>query len=65
VYLFDFDRAIYGAHLQVGFVHKLRDELRFTSLDALKIQIDKDVEQAKQFFASRQTKPSTIEKKLN
>lgn len=65
VYLFDFDRAIYGAHLQVGFVHKLRDELRFTSLDALKIQIDKDVTQAKQFFACRQTIQSITDKKLN
>ena len=29
VHLFDFARDIYGAHLSVRFVHKLRDEQRF------------------------------------
>lgn len=65
VYLFDFDQNIYGQHLQVGFLHKLRDELRFTSLDALKIQIDRDVEQAKAYFANGQISNKTIENKLN
>ena len=54
VYLFDFDRDIYGAHLQVSFLHKLRDEVRYTTLDALKIQIGKDVENARNYFQSRQ-----------
>ncbi len=65
VYLFDFNRDIYGQHLQVGFLHKIRDELRFTSLDALKIQIDNDVKQAQEFFNCRQTTNPAIEKKLN
>lgn len=50
VYLFDFDRDIYGAHLQVSFLHKLRDEVRYTTLDALKVQIAKDVENARNYF---------------
>lgn len=65
VYLFDFAQDIYGRHLQVGFLHKLRDELRFTSLDALKMQIDKDVAQAKQYFAMQHSTHPAIEKKLN
>ncbi|HEB56176.1 MAG TPA: bifunctional riboflavin kinase/FAD synthetase [Gammaproteobacteria bacterium] len=51
VYLFDFDEDIYGRHIQVSFRYKLRDEERFDSLQALIRQIEKDVEQAKAFFA--------------
>lgn len=54
VYLFDFDRNIYGEHLQVSFLYKLRDEVRYTTLDALKVQIAKDVENAQHYFHSRQ-----------
>jgi len=50
VYLFDFDQDIYGKHIQVSFLHKLRDEVKYTTLDALKVQIQKDVDEAKQYF---------------
>jgi riboflavin kinase/FMN adenylyltransferase len=53
VYLFDFDRDIYGKYLQVSFLHKLRDEVRYTTLDALKVQIGKDVENAQYYFQTR------------
>ena len=53
VHLFDFDRDIYGQSVQVEFHQKIRDEQRFDGIDALKEQIDKDVEQAKAFFLSR------------
>lgn len=53
VYLFDFERDIYGKYLQVSFLHKLRDEVRYTTLDALKIQIGKDVENARQYFQNQ------------
>ncbi|MCI0507347.1 MAG: bifunctional riboflavin kinase/FAD synthetase [Gammaproteobacteria bacterium] len=52
VHLFDFDGDIYGAHIQVAFMQKIRDEKRFESFDALKAQIARDVAQAKAFFAS-------------
>lgn len=42
VHLFDFDRSIYRAHLRVDFLHKLRDEAKFPSLEALIAQIDRD-----------------------
>ncbi len=47
VHLFDFDRSIYRAHLRVEFLHKLRDEARFPSLEALIAQIDRDAAQAR------------------
>lgn len=50
VHLFDFDRSIYRAHLRVGFLHKLREEAKFSSLEALIAQIDRDVEQARELL---------------
>jgi riboflavin kinase/FMN adenylyltransferase len=50
VHLFDFDRDIYGAHISVRFVHKLRDEQRFPNFDALKAQIAADAAAARAFF---------------
>ncbi len=50
VHLFDFDRDIYGAHMAVRFVHKLRDEQRFPNIDALKAQIAADAAAARAFF---------------
>jgi riboflavin kinase/FMN adenylyltransferase len=52
VHLFDFDRDIYGAHISVRFVHKLRDEQRFPNIDALKAQIAVDAAAARAFFKS-------------
>lgn len=50
-HLFDFDKDIYGHYVEVHFKQKLRDEIRFASLDALKAQIREDVVAAKRFFA--------------
>lgn len=50
VFLFDFNQDIYGKHLQVSFLHKIRDEERFASLEVLKDKIAEDVEKAKTFF---------------
>jgi len=52
VFLFDFDQDIYGRHIQVSFLKKLRDEEKFDSLEALKDQIQDDVEQAQAYFAA-------------
>jgi riboflavin kinase / FMN adenylyltransferase len=54
VHLFDFDRDIYGAHISVRFVHKLREEQRFPNFDALKAQIAADAAAARAFFVSTQ-----------
>lgn len=52
VYLLDFNQDIYGRHIQVSFLKKLRDEEKFDSLDELKQQIQLDVEQAQAYFAA-------------
>ncbi|WED43851.1 bifunctional riboflavin kinase/FAD synthetase [Legionella cardiaca] len=50
VHLFDFDENLYGEMLQVFFLHKLRDEIKFSSVDALIKQIHDDVDMAKARF---------------
>lgn len=52
VFLLDFNQDIYGRHIQVSFLKKLRDEEKFDSLEELKQQIQMDVEQAHAYFAA-------------
>jgi len=51
VFLFDFDREIYGEHVQVEFVSFIRPEMDFESFEALKKRIDDDTEQARQLLS--------------
>ena len=48
VHLFDFDDDIYGRHVRVDFLHRIREEKRFDSLDQLKAQIRADEQQARE-----------------
>jgi riboflavin kinase/FMN adenylyltransferase len=50
VFLFDFEDSIYGHRITVEFLHKLRDEEKYDTLDALTDQIRADVAQAKEYF---------------
>ncbi|MFZ5512011.1 MAG: bifunctional riboflavin kinase/FAD synthetase [Pseudomonadota bacterium] len=56
VHLFDFDGELYGAHLKVRFLHKIRDEMKFDGLDALKARIARDAEEAQAFFNGQAAK---------
>ncbi|UCH54202.1 MAG: bifunctional riboflavin kinase/FAD synthetase [Pseudomonadota bacterium] len=53
VHLLDFDADIYGRHVNVNFLHKLRDEQRFGSLEELKEWIGRDIAAARQYFAEQ------------
>jgi riboflavin kinase/FMN adenylyltransferase len=53
VHLFDFDEQIYGRHLQVDFLCKLRNEEKYDGLEALTRQIALDVEQARAIIEDR------------
>jgi riboflavin kinase/FMN adenylyltransferase len=50
VHLLDFDRDVYGRHVRVDFLHKLRDEQRYPDLQALRAQIALDVEHTRAYF---------------
>jgi riboflavin kinase/FMN adenylyltransferase len=39
VFIFDFDQAIYGEHITVHFIHRLRDEEKSAGIDAITAQM--------------------------
>jgi len=51
-YLLDFNRDIYGEMLRLEFVTRLRDELKYDSVDALIKQIQADVEQTREVLGT-------------
>ena len=57
-WMLDFDGDLYGQSIRVEFYKRLRDEIRFDSLDALKAQIAADADRrnaddARAYFASK------------
>jgi len=52
VHLLDWQGELYGRHLRVRFLGKLRDEEKFDGLDALRSAIGQDVGQAREYFES-------------
>jgi riboflavin kinase/FMN adenylyltransferase len=52
VHILDFNEDLYGRHVHVEFLHKIRDEMKFSGLDALKSQITHDVVAARTFFST-------------
>lgn len=50
IHLLDFHGDLYGKRIDVTFHHKIRDEQKFESLDALKQQIHKDIASGREFF---------------
>jgi riboflavin kinase/FMN adenylyltransferase len=53
VHLLDCERDLYGRHLRVEFLDKLRDEERYADLETLKRQIALDCERARAHFERR------------
>ena len=52
VHLFDFFREAYGERVRVQFLHRLRDEAHFESLEALVEQMERDAGQAREWLAA-------------
>jgi len=51
VHIFDFDANLYGQRIEVGFVQRLRGEVKFSSPHALVQQIARDIEAARRALA--------------
>lgn len=55
VHLFGFDGDLYGKRMRIGFATRIRGEAKFDGLQALRAQIDRDCDEAKN--ALQQTSP--------
>lgn len=51
VHIFDFKMDLYGQNIEVEFVEKIRDEIKFADFQALKLQIVQDAQKAKDILA--------------
>ena len=51
VNIFDFDGDLYGKTLKVWFIERIRDEVKFSGLKTLKIQLEHDREEAKKILS--------------
>jgi len=51
-YILDFSQDIYDETVTLEFVQRLRDELKYDSVEALIEQIGKDVEQTRQILGT-------------
>ena len=49
-HLLGFERSLYGTRLRLGFVQRIRDERAFDGPDALRAQIQTDIERARTLF---------------
>jgi len=54
VHIFDFESDIYGEPIELVFFKKLREEQKFSSIDALKNQLSKDKTDTIAFFQKRE-----------
>jgi len=50
VNLFDFDQDLYGEHMRLYFIDRIRDEIKFENLDALKNQLKEDEQRIRQIL---------------
>lgn len=50
VHLFDFDEDIYSKQIELCFYHKIREEQKFSSIDALKTQLGNDKTEVISYF---------------
>jgi riboflavin kinase / FMN adenylyltransferase len=55
-YVFDFDGDLYGDVLRVRFLHRIRDERKFSGIDELRAQIEKDTRRALNYFSRQGVK---------
>jgi riboflavin kinase/FMN adenylyltransferase len=51
VHLLDFDGDLYGKKIRVNFVQRIRDEKKFSGIEALANQIRKDIDEARELIS--------------
>jgi riboflavin kinase/FMN adenylyltransferase len=63
-HLFGFDKTVTGGRMELRFLRRIRDEQKFSGVDALRAQISADIETARKFFAERDVAHSSPQKQL-
>jgi SHS2 domain-containing protein len=58
-HIIDFDGDLYGRSIELAFVYRLRDEIKFSGLEALKAQITRDRDRTAQILSTDQGVPET------
>lgn len=53
VYMLNFNQDVYGYYADIEFLHKIRDEAKFSSLEELSHHIKNDIDKAKHYFATQ------------
>ena len=51
-FFFDFDADLYGKHLKIELLKRIRDEKKFDSIEDLKTAMHKDMKASKQYISS-------------
>ena len=64
VYVFDFDREVYGCEVRVEFVAWLRDERKYESLQAMRPQLVEDVSLAQEALGVLMYKPDRNQRQI-
>ena len=60
IHLLDFDDHIYGKHLKINFLHKIRDEEKYDTMDALKQRILLDIQETRDWFQANKSMATTV-----
>lgn len=55
VFILNFDQDVYGYCVEVEFLYKIREELKFDSLEELTSHMKDDINKAKHYFATQAT----------
>jgi riboflavin kinase/FMN adenylyltransferase len=57
IHLLDFNRDIYGQSMKVKFIHRLRGETRFATIEELIDQVNQDIQTTRGIFADGNRTP--------
>jgi riboflavin kinase/FMN adenylyltransferase len=52
-HIFDFNQDIYGENITIRFIDRLRDEKRFSGIEELRTQIERDVKKAREILEEK------------
>jgi riboflavin kinase/FMN adenylyltransferase len=61
-HLFGFDETVVGGRMELRFLQRIRDERKFSAVDALRAQIAVDIGTARKYFAERNVADGAVQR---